>query len=190
MKVKNQNRSSIKTKKLIKTTFAELLKDKKELNKITVSELVERADINRGTFYIHYDSIYGVAEDLEEEILQTLMVDTEKFISLQQLDSYFDNVITYLKENENLYRMLLASKEPLIFLEKIRHIINDKLYNTLVVSPEIHKTESLKFDVSFFTDGIIIQVLRHFTKNAEYTLDDICIYMKKYFKILFISDLK
>ena len=51
MKVKNLNKSSYKTRKLIKNTFAELLKEKKELNKITVSELSKRADINRSTFY-------------------------------------------------------------------------------------------------------------------------------------------
>lgn len=187
MKVKNMNRSSAKTKKLIKTAFAELLKEKKELNKITVSELVKIADINRGTFYIHYDSIYGVAEDFEEEILQTLMLDTQEITSLHQLDLYFDNVINYLKENEDLYKMLLSSKEPLIFLERIRHLINDKLYNALILNSKVYKSNSLKFDISFFTDGIIYQVIRYFIYDIEYTLDDISKYMKKYFKILFIS---
>ena len=51
MKVKNLNHSSEKTRKLRRNIFAELIKEKQELNKITVSELVKRADINRGTFY-------------------------------------------------------------------------------------------------------------------------------------------
>ncbi len=38
MKVKNLNRSSEKTKKLIKNTFAELIKENQELNKITVTD--------------------------------------------------------------------------------------------------------------------------------------------------------
>ena len=40
MKVKNLNNSSVKTKKLIRNTFAELIKENQELNKVTVSELV------------------------------------------------------------------------------------------------------------------------------------------------------
>lgn len=75
MKVKNLNHSSEKTRKLIRNTFAELIKEKQELNKITVSELVKRADINRGTFYNHYDSIYDVAEELEAEIIEVLFKD-------------------------------------------------------------------------------------------------------------------
>ena len=55
MKAKNLNASSVKTRNLIRDTFAELLYEKKNINKITVTELVQRADINRSTFYSHYD---------------------------------------------------------------------------------------------------------------------------------------
>lgn len=47
-----------KTRNLIKKKFAELMNEKKELNKITVTELVKRAGITRSTFYTHYDDIY------------------------------------------------------------------------------------------------------------------------------------
>ena len=56
MKAKNLNASSVKTRNLIRDTFAELLYEKKNINKITVTELVQRADINRSTFYSHYDA--------------------------------------------------------------------------------------------------------------------------------------
>ena len=110
MKVKNLNRSSEKTKKIIKNTFAELIKENQALNKITVSELVKRADINRNTFYNHYGSIYDVAEELEAEIIKVLFENTQKLNSL-------DEIIIYLKKNEDMYRLLLASNEPQVFLK-------------------------------------------------------------------------
>ena len=58
MKAKNLNASSVKTRNLIRDTFAELLYEKKNINKITVTELVQRADINRSTFYSHYDDVH------------------------------------------------------------------------------------------------------------------------------------
>ena len=72
MKAKNVNRSSIKTRVLIKSTFAEMLSEKKEINKISVTELVKRADINRGTFYSHYDDVYSVAEDYENDAMDVV----------------------------------------------------------------------------------------------------------------------
>lgn len=189
MKVKNLNRSSEKTRRAIKKAFAELLKEKKELNKITVNELAERADINRGTFYIHYDSIYGVAEDFESELLQSLSLDDKKLKNVEDINLYFDKVINYLKENENIYKMLLVSREPLLFLGRITYLLNQKIYDALIDSRIVKPSTPLKFEISFFADGIIIQVLKYFTTNYNYTLDDICNYMKTNFKLLFLENI-
>ena len=47
------------TKNIIKETFINLL-EKKELNKITVSEICKIADINRSTFYRYYLDVYDL----------------------------------------------------------------------------------------------------------------------------------
>ena len=39
---------------------------------ITVGELAERADIAKSTFYNHYDDIYAVAEEFENELIAKL----------------------------------------------------------------------------------------------------------------------
>lgn len=187
MKVKNLNRSSEKTKKLIKNTFAELIKENQELNRITVSELVKRADINRGTFYSHYDSIYDVAEELEAEIIKVLFENKQKLNSLDDIFNYLDEVISYLKENEDMYRLLLASNEPQVFLKKLNHSIFEKLYNSMKNNGNFKNSDSLKFDVAFFTDGIVNQALKYFTDTSEYSLNEICENTKNIFTILFLK---
>ena len=185
MKVKNMNKSSAKTKKLIISTFAELIKENKELNKVTVSELVKRADINRGTFYNHFDSIYGVAEEVEADVIKVLFEDNKNLNSIDDIYNYLDNVISYLKENEEIYRLLLSSQEPQIFLKKLTASILDKLYAFLSNCPKLAKSKSLKFDIIFFTDGVVNHVLKYFNGSSEYNLDDIAIYSKKIFDLLF-----
>ena len=102
MKAKNLNNSSFKTRTLIKNVFAEMLSEKKELSNISVKELCERADISRGTFYSHYDDIYGVAEDYENELIS----------------HFFDNAT------------LLNSNSIEAFIEVFFSFINDKTYNS------------------------------------------------------------
>ena len=51
-----------KTKRAIMTAFDELLKEKK-LDKISVTELAEKAEINKGTFYLHYTDIYALYQE-------------------------------------------------------------------------------------------------------------------------------
>lgn len=188
MKTEGINRSSIKTKKAIRIAFAELLKEKKELRKISVSELVKKADINRGTFYIHYDSIYDLAEEFEAEIIENLSIENISTFSIENMHLYFNEVFKYIKENEQIYRMLLFSDDPLLFLNKLNKRISNDLFELLNNNEQIKQSKSLQFDVSFFVDGIVIQLMRYFTENNfHYNLDDIKKYMEKYFKILFLQ---
>lgn len=188
MKAKELNRSSEKTKSAIRLAFAELLKEKNELKKITVSELVKRADINRGTFYIHYDSIYDVAEEFEAEIIESLSIETVSFTTIESIYLYFDEVFKYLKENEKIYKMLLVSDAPLLFLKKLDKHTTNTLFEILNNNSKIRKSKSLQIDVSFFVDGIMNQILKYFTEdNFPYTLDDLRRYMEKYFRILFLA---
>ena len=57
-----------KTKKQLKQALTKLLMNK-ELKDVSVLELTELADINRGTFYLHYKDIYDLYDQTENEIL-------------------------------------------------------------------------------------------------------------------------
>lgn len=51
------------TKNLIKEEFLKLLEEK-NFNSITISMLSERCDINRNTFYYHYEDVYSLVKDI------------------------------------------------------------------------------------------------------------------------------
>ena len=95
MKAGNLNRSSVKTRNLIRKTFAEMLSEKKEIGKISVSELTCRADINRGTFYSHYDDIYSVAEDYENELIDNFF-DNATLMESSDFDKFIDAIFAYI----------------------------------------------------------------------------------------------
>ncbi|MGI6727887.1 MAG: TetR/AcrR family transcriptional regulator [Anaerovoracaceae bacterium] len=65
----NTDRRVRKTKKLLRQTLTKLLLEK-DINKISVIELTQLADINRGTFYLHYKDIYDLYEQLENEMIE------------------------------------------------------------------------------------------------------------------------
>ena len=56
------------TKKMIREAFLTLLSGK-DIRHITVRELCERAQINRGTFYKYYLDVYDLKEQIENELL-------------------------------------------------------------------------------------------------------------------------
>lgn len=56
------------TKRAIKEAFLTLLKEK-PVNRITVKELCELAELNRATFYAHYSDCFALMESIERELL-------------------------------------------------------------------------------------------------------------------------
>lgn len=50
-------------------TLINLLKTKKSVNSISVRSLCEEAQLNRSTFYAHYQSVADVLSEIEEEIM-------------------------------------------------------------------------------------------------------------------------
>ncbi len=172
MKLKGVNNSSWKTETLIKKTFAELLEEKKEIKKITVTELVNRIGITRGAFYSHYENIYEVAESIEDELLETLFLSKN-----DEPGKYLDDIFDYLKTNEKIYSQILVSDDPLIFMNRLKKMIISKLIKDLPNAREL--------DVIFFTNGIINIIISYFRKEINEDLESICIYVKMIAKILF-----
>ena len=60
-----------RTRAQLRRALTQLLAEK-ELRSITVRELTDRADVNRGTFYAHYRDIYDLMEHLENEFFTEL----------------------------------------------------------------------------------------------------------------------
>ncbi len=67
-KTKKEDRRIRYTKQVIKDTLLKLL-EKNQFAKITVTELCRRAEINRGTFYLHYYDMNDVLDDILDDML-------------------------------------------------------------------------------------------------------------------------
>ena len=62
-------RKTLQTKNEIKQALISLLEEK-NFNAVTVRDITERAQINRGTFYLHYLDKYDLLEKCEQEIFE------------------------------------------------------------------------------------------------------------------------
>lgn len=179
MKVKNLNKSSLQTKEKIKEGFAKLIQEKKTINNVTITNLCQEIGINRSTFYSHYDNIYGIAEDIQNETLSVLLFE-EKYTDINDIFSYFDKVLDFIKQNENLYKMLLNCDEPVTFLSRINVLLTKKVlcyFNT--------EDLNLKLKISFFIDGVMFEILKYFRGEINMSLDEINNQIKCWFKLLF-----
>lgn len=183
MKVQGLNSSSKKTRELIKKTFAELMNEKKELNKITVTELVKRAEITRSTFYTHYDDIYEVVNDYQLETIELLVSDDIVLTSIKDIYNYFDDIFKCLKKNEDIYKMLLVSNGSLSFLEHLKKLAGEKIYYAMQNITKNNKY--LELDINFYMNGVISELVKYFRNQSDYSLDELLVNSKKWFEKVF-----
>lgn len=66
-----------RTKQAIRSAFVELMGER-ELSRITVKELAERAQVNRKTFYLHYETIDALVAELLDELTEAYIAAYEE----------------------------------------------------------------------------------------------------------------
>lgn len=168
MKVKNKNISSINTQRNIKEAFAILMERKKELSAITVTELVKIAGITRSAFYTHYDNIYDVAKEIQDEALNLIDFDEIDIDNPENIKKYLEKVVTHLKENEDIYKMVLSSRDPLVFIDKLNKMIYESIDNLFKTSDK-----DKELIITFFTEGCINIFVKYFRGGLNKSLDEI-----------------
>ncbi len=149
MAVKN-NRRTIMTKKLLKTALIELMQDK-PINKITIKDICEQADLSRSTFYLHYTDQYDLLNDLESEAISTIMGQIKKITP--DLDPLIvcREFTSYIHKEHTIFRTLLCQQENLHFQIKLIEEIHKTSMELLAFSSE--DSIRLGYKVDFIIHG-------------------------------------
>lgn len=177
MKAKNLNNSSVKTRRLIKKIFAEMISEKKDLGGISVSELCQRAEISRGTFYSHYDDIYGVAEEYENELIDAFF-NNVRLVNSQNIMQFIDSIFEYIRQNDENYRSICKSNDFLFTAKKLTAIASAKLLELCLKDSRIKTREYVDFDIQIFLDGLFCEYVKYCRGYSTKTLDDLYEYTK------------
>ena len=117
-----------RTRKQLRECLVTLLKQKK-VQDITVRELTELADLNRGTFYLHYKDVFDLLEKTESELLddfnQLVMKHDAEDLKKHPY-GIFVEIYTLAYDNADLVEILLGENGDLNFLNRLKQLIRDK----------------------------------------------------------------
>ena len=107
-KKKVEYRSSLRSKALIKRALLELMQEK-SFDKISVSDIVRKADINRGTFYAHFKNPHDVLLRIQDDMFSELTAVLNKYSPDEVMADpvpVFKQVSEFLLSDIAYYRML------------------------------------------------------------------------------------
>ena len=132
----NKDKRVIRTKALLIRSLSALMKQK-NIKDITEKELCEYADINRGTFYLHYKDIYDMLDSIEQELSEKFLQIFQKYNSETNEDfpyPLFLEIFKLVDDNAELFRVLIGPNGDISFIMKIF-----KLYNIHCLQSEFNK---------------------------------------------------
>ena len=172
---KKEYRSAVRSRRLIRQAFLELLKEK-PLEKITVTDIVKRADVNRSTFYAHYPDVVGVVEEISNEIIEF----TRIFMENIEFTDFFENPLPHLRqliqiaeENIELYRWLCFSPIGAEHLERVKDVLIERTLQTTKPSDEHKSAAEFEFRVRFFMGGVLDVYTQWMKGKMDCTLDEV-----------------
>ena len=125
-RMKAEYRSSIRSKTMIKEALLELMVEK-PFDKITITDIVKKADINRGTFYAHYDN----TSDVLKSISSSVMDEISSVFKARNNSDVLWNPRVYLKQISDFFLTNPKYFAQLVATDKISEVLNDARHSAI-----------------------------------------------------------
>ena len=152
------------TKKVLQNALLEILKNKK-IDRVTVKEICEKAQINRGTFYLHYSTPNDLLYEIENTFMEghNLLFNEYMFgashdkrsESINKLQLLFQTIL----ENMELCQVIFGPNGDYRFNERIKKDLKPEIIEHWSVEFPEYKKEHLEYIFDYVYNGSMSLIL-------------------------------
>ena len=156
MKTNRTDRRIEKTIKATETAYFELLSEKKN-DRITITELADRANIDRKTFYLHYNSVDDVIDRHSRATVARIMAELENkgfFNDVLDVSVFFETVLAVREEELQEFEVL---QDPEITALAWKHAENNlkDMLSDIAYRFFDEPDPKMELSIKFYTAGIM-----------------------------------
>ncbi|MFJ7649843.1 TetR/AcrR family transcriptional regulator [Lysinibacillus sp. NPDC097279] len=161
--MKSNSNQALRTKHFLKKAFIDLV-HKKGFSAVTVKDIVEYAQYNRTTFYVYYQNIDDLVEELMEEMFEAIQYnsmskyESNSRVKVQELTTNSFELLYYIYDHRDYFTLLLLEDT----LPRIHQQLPEAIFNLLKEKFDIHYGVSVVDDYSqkrymaYGTAGLIL----------------------------------
>lgn len=167
MRGQETDRRVRRTRARLRSALTELLKEK-SVKEITVTELAQRADVNRGTFYCHYKDIGDMLDQLEEETFGefTALMDSYSANELRRgLRPILEDLFRFIRRNLDLVGPLLGLRQRIDFLDRLMGVVREKVSREWSGLYRFESGAQREHALSFLMGGVV-GLIRSWLENG------------------------
>lgn len=180
---KRPDRRNEKTRRAIRQAFREIFAKKKDISKVSVKEVVEKADISKSTFYAHYRDIYAIIEDLENEMLDIINQTIDEYLinrdKQNKTDVYLNSLLASVDKNRSLFVLVFASNSQDHFISRLRRYLSKKINDNPNIL--IHWAEPRQKDaaISFLVNGMVYLIADFYRGTIKLDVQELGSFMNE-----------
>lgn len=137
------DKRTVKTLAAIRKALNELIIEQDDVM-FTIKEIAAKADINRKTFYLHFNSIEDLYADLEkrtEEKLISILNEKKFFSDKFSLTVFLDALLELIDTNPPLYERLLIEDKYKFLFRGVKDEMKAKIMSGFMIKPDSLKAE-------------------------------------------------
>ncbi len=148
----------------------------KDISQITVKELADYADINRGTFYLHYKDVYDMLTKVEAELFEQFQHILDENMIKSQNPSPKETlvqILSFLKENMTLAKALIGPHGDLAFISKLKDLVKDRIH--FIWTKEQMKQDNFDYYCTFIIYGFIGLIENWLNHNCDKSAEEMAV---------------
>ena len=170
----------LETKERIRNAFFDLYAEKK-VDRISIKEITDKAELNRGTFYVYYKDIYDLLEKTEDELVAELLVKLRDLIPRllreENIDPFLPPLEFYQRYSKFL-KALLGANGDSNFIHKMKAILKRTL-KELMRNEQIPEVENMEYVMEFISSGQIGIISHWLTNDMSLPINELGEMIKK-----------
>ncbi|WP_080875595.1 TetR/AcrR family transcriptional regulator [Oceanobacillus timonensis] len=173
---KPEDRRINKSKKAMRHALIQLIEEK-DFNKITVTDIVECADLNRGTFYRHYTTQTDILNELTEDVMADLMkayrmpYKEQHIFVVNELSASTIKIFEHVENYQSFYALMFQTDRLPSFQAQIFHVLKDLAIHDLMRTKKEAVQPDPTMQASFFASAIIGMISEWAEKDFIYSAD-------------------
>lgn len=139
MSVAASDRRVVKTKAAIRGALLRLLGDK-DLTQVRVTELADLANINRKTFYTHYQKVDDILNEIEDDFVTRLkkaITDNDQESDRQRIHRVFEALNRIIEGDFELYQNLIRLDASTSLMNKIKDALKQMMLSVAARRPTL-----------------------------------------------------
>ncbi|SFB29214.1 transcriptional regulator, TetR family [Lentibacillus halodurans] len=168
----------IKTQESLRHALLSLLKSK-PLEAITVAELCRAANINRGTFYLHYKNVHEVFKHYFEVIVEDLRESYKEpyyktNFHIENIEANMIKIFHHVKKYQGFYQIIFDERIPMMYFYLLFDTVRLFMKESIVEQDlEAEQDINLDYFISYQTNAILGMLIEWHRQGYHTTIQEL-----------------